>query len=234
MTGTYLGLVPARGGSKGVPRKNVRDLDGKPLIAYTIEAARKAPAIDRTVVTTDDDEIRETALEYGAETPFRRPADLATDDAPMEPVIEHALGYLAGEEGYEPDDVVLLQPTSPLRNAGDVQAAIERYEDADASSLVAVVPDHSNRWRRTPDGPRQLNYENETLRQDKQPEFVETGAIYISDAAAFLETGTLRIGQTTLYEMDRPSAVDIDTPFEFWLAERIMADWPEDGGIDAR
>jgi CMP-N-acetylneuraminic acid synthetase len=227
---SYLGLIPARGGSKGVPQKNIREFAGQPLLTHTIEAATAADQIDRTVVTTDNEKIRAVAREYGAEAPFLRPAELATDDAPAEPVIEHAVNYLAAEDDYECDAVVLLQPTSPLRDAAAIDAAIDRYEEADASSLVAVSEDHSNRWRRTEDGPQQVNYETPTRRQEKAPEYVETGAIYITDTEQFLSTGTIRVGNTALSVMDDYAAVDIDTPFDFWLAEQIMTDWLADDG----
>jgi len=227
MSADYLGLIPARGGSKGVPRKNIREFAGKPLVGHTIETAQEAERLDRTLVTTDDSEIRETARSHGAEAPFLRPAELATDEAPTEPVIRHALEYLDREEDYSPDAVVLLQPTSPLRDSDDITAAIEQYETSDASSVVAVTEDHSNRWRRTDEGAELINYEPATRRQDKGPELVETGAIYVMDAARFLKTGRIRVGTTRLYVMNEASSVDIDTPFDFWLAEQIMTEWDD-------
>jgi len=222
MTDT-LALIPARGGSKGVPRKNVRDLAGRPLIAYTIDAAREASSVDRTVVSTDDEQIRDAALDCGAEVPFLRPAELATDEAPTEPVIEHALRYLTETEDDEFDAVVLLQPTSPLRDSDDVDSAVEQYESADVSSLVAVSEDHSNRWRKTETGAERVNYtESVKRRQEKTPEYVETGAIYITDVESFLETGSIRAGDTSLYVMDERRSVDIDTEFDLWLAEQIL------------
>lgn len=228
----YLALIPARGGSKGVPRKNIKELAGRPLIAHTIEAARETERIDRTLVTTDDEEIRAVAQEHGAEAPFLRPAELATDEAPTEPVIEHALGYLADTDGFECDAVVLLQPTSPLRDAADIGAALDRYEQPGVTSVVAVSEDHSNRWRRTDEGPQQVNYRSGGRRQEKTTEYVETGAIYITDAAKFLETGNIRTGKTMLSVMDGQDAIDIDTPFDFWLAEQIMTEWNADSGED--
>ena len=228
----YLALIPARGGSKGVPRKNIKKLDGRPLIAHTIEAACEADRIDRTVVTTDDEEIRAVAQEHGAEVPFLRPAELATDEAPTEPVIEHALSYLYDTEGFECDAVVLLQPTSPLRDETDIAAALDRYEQPDVTSVVAVSEDHSNRWRRTDEGAQRMNYESTSRRQEKAAEYVETGAIYITDTEQFLETGDIRTGNTVLSVMDDHDAIDIDTPFDFWLAEQIMIEWNTESGED--
>lgn len=228
----YLALIPARGGSKGVPRKNIKELAGRPLIAHTIEAARETERIDRTVVTTDDEEIRAVAREHGAEAPFLRPAELATDEAPTEPVIEHALTYLADTVGYECEAVVLLQPTSPLRDDADIVAAIDQYEQPGVTSLVAVSEDHSNRWRRTDEGPKQVNYRSGGRRQEKTTEYVETGAIYITDTEQFLETGDIRTGKTVLSVMDDHDAIDIDTSFDFWLAEQIMTEWDAEYGED--
>lgn len=224
MTQRYLGLIPARGGSKGVPHKNVREVAGRPLIAYSIDAALDA-RIDRTIVSTDDEEIREVALSHGADAPFLRPEEMATDDAPTEPVIDHAVEYLRDEEDERYDVIVLLQPTTPLRDAADVDAAIERYETTDATSLVAVTEDHSNRWRVTEEGAEKINYDENRRRQEIEPELVENGALYMVDTETFLETGELRAGHTALYVMDEQSSVDIDTPFDLWLAERILEDW---------
>lgn len=222
----YLGLIPARGGSKGIPRKNVREMAGAPLIAHTIEAALDADQLDRTVVSTDDGEIARVARESDADVPFQRPAELATDDAATEPVIEHALTYLAETEDYDPDAVVLLQPTSPLRTSDDVDEAIDRYERENATSLVAVTPDHSNRWRRTEDGAERVTYsDGPTRRQEREPEFVENGAIYVTDTERFLATGDIRIGHTALYEMTEAASVDVDTEFDLWLADQIASQW---------
>lgn len=220
----YLGVIPARSGSKTVPRKNVRELDGKPLLAYTVEAAETS-SIDYTVLSTDSEEIRDVALSHGANAPFLRPPELATDDAPTEPVITHAVEYVEEHDGLEVDAIVLLQPTSPARDADHIDEALSTYEASDGDSLVAVTEDHSNRWRLTEDGATKVNYQDDRRRQEVEPEYVETGAIYVVDRDRFLETSDLRTGATELYVMDRPSSVDIDTPFEFWLAERVIADW---------
>jgi len=226
MSGKYLGLIPARGGSKGVPRKNVRELDGRPLITYTIDAALSAERLDRVLVSTDDEEIRSVSREAGAETPFLRPAKLATDEAPTEPVIHHALDFLSESEGYSPDAVVLLQPTSPLRDDEAIDGALERFDGSGATSLVAVTEDHSNRWRHTDEGAKQLNYTGEvTRRQDKEPEYVENGAIYVTDREAFLKTGRIRVGETALFVMNDRDSIDIDTEFDLWQVEQFMTRW---------
>jgi CMP-N-acetylneuraminic acid synthetase len=222
---SVLGLIPCRGGSKGIPRKNVKPVGGKPLLAHTVEAGHEADRIDRTVVSTDDPEIKEAALEAGADVPFDRPADLATDEAPMEPVVEHAVEWLHEHEGETYDTVALLQATSPLRMPDHVDEAVEQYESADANSLVAVSEGDSYRWRETDEGAEIVNYDHRQRRQDKEPEYVESGALYLVDTDLFLETGDLQAGRTTLFVLDQVSALDIDDPFELWLADRILSEW---------
>lgn len=229
MSGNILGLVPARGGSKGIRRKNIRDVAGVPLIGHSIRAANGAEAIDRTLVSTDDEEIRSVARKYGAEVPFLRPAELAVDETPMEPVIQHAVEYVRSSWGGKWDTLALLQPTSPVRDSADIDGAVERFHERKADSLVSVYEDHSYRWERTEDGGRRKNYRGDRKRrQEKSPEFVETGGIYIVDIDTFLRTGNLQTGRTELYVVDRSTAVDIDTDFELWLARQILTDWIND------
>ncbi|GAB7008108.1 acylneuraminate cytidylyltransferase family protein [Halorubrum trueperi] len=218
----YLGVIPARGGSKGVKRKNVRPFAGQPLIAHTIEAAIDASNLDRTIVTTDDAEIRRVTKEHGAEAPFRRPQELATDDAAMEPVVEHAISYLEDEEGYTCSGIVLLQPTSPHRTADHIDRAIEAHKESPVTTVISGFKDHSYRWRPQKDGAEQLNHTGDaSRRQDKTTEYVENGAIYIVDAEHFRAHGDLRSGTVSLFEMSERRSVDIDTEFDFWLAEQL-------------
>ena len=222
---SVLGLVPCRGGSKGIPRKNVREVAGEPLLAHTVRASRDAERVDRTVVSTDDAEIKEAALEAGAEVPFDRPAELATDEALIEPVIEHAVEWLREHEGETYDTIALLQATAPLRTAEHVDEAVATYEAEDADSLVAVSEGDSYRWRETPDGAEIVNYDSRKRRQEKEPEYVESGALYLVDTDLFLETGDLQAGTTALFVLDRVSALDIDEPFELWMADEILSEW---------
>lgn len=222
--GDVLGLIPCRGGSKGIKRKNIQPVAGEPLLAHTVRASLDADVIDRTVVSTDDAEIKAAAREAGADVPFDRPAKLATDEAPVEPVIEHAIEQVTGgDEQY--DTLVLLQATSPLRTATDVEAAMERYREVGADSLVAVSENHSYRWKETPDGATRRNYDSRKRRQEKEPEYVESGALYAVDIPQFLETGDIQVGRTTLYVLDEISALDIDRPYELWLADKILREW---------
>lgn len=226
--GDTLALVPARGGSKGVERKNIRDCAGEPLLAYSVRAGRNATGVDRTVVSTDDEEIQSVARDVGADAPFLRPAEYATDEASTEPVVRHALEYLHDEAGEAYDKVVLLQPTTPLRTADHVDAALDRYHETGADSLVSVTTDHSYRWERTDEGAVRTNYTDERIRrQDKDPQYVENGAIYVVDAEDFLATGDLHAGRTVLYVMDQTPNVDVDEPFDLWLADRILSEWKD-------
>jgi len=226
MTGSnVLGLIPARGGSKGVLRKNIRELAGIPLIAHSIHAARDATAIDSVVVSTDDEEIAEVAESHGARIPFMRPPELATDEAPTAPVITHALETLH-DAGEEYDAFVLLQPTSPLRTVTHIDEAYSLYEDSDADSVISVYPTYDTRWERTPEGAKKLNYTDAAKRrQDRDPEYVTNGAIYVTNVDLFLQTEEPITGTTKLYEMTERESVDIDTPFDLWLAEQILTEW---------
>jgi len=134
-----LGVITARGGSKGVPRKNIRLLGDKPLIAWSIEAAKGSNLLTDFIISTDDEEIERVAKEWGAPVPFRRPADLATDEAKSIPVIQHALQWMKEHEGKEYDAVMILQPTSPFRTAKDIDACMQKMEDTGCDSVMGVL-----------------------------------------------------------------------------------------------
>jgi len=217
--GEILAIIPARGGSKGIPEKNIAELNDRPLIKYTINASLSSKRIQKTVVTTDCDEIAETAMSAGADVPFMRPSSLAKDETPTEPVVIHALKEIT--ESFS--TFVLLQPTSPLRTAEDIDAAIDIYESSDASSLVSVYEDHSYRWRETDEGAIQINYkEGRKRRQNKSPEYVENGAIYITDVQEFLESELFTAGKTELYKMQKLDSIDIDEPADLRLAKQLI------------
>lgn len=214
-----IAIIPARGGSKGIPEKNIKSLNDKPLIHYTIEAALESSEINEVIVSTDDEKISDVAANAGAKIPFRRPAELAEDESATEPVVRHSLNNMDGEF----EQFVLLQPTSPLRTATHVTEALRRFHSQSVQSLISVVPTHAYRWVRTADGAQQVNYDGERARrQDKTPEYEENGAIYVTNCEAFLQTENLTAGQTELYKMDERSSVDIDEPYDLWLAEQIM------------
>ena len=150
-----LAIIPARGGSKGVPRKNIRQLAGKPLIGWTIETALGSPSIERVIVSTDDDEIARIARDFGAEIPFRQPSELALDHVPDFPVCAYALQWLDTHDAYRPDIVVWLRPTAPLRRVKDIEAVIEMLISTGADSVRSVSPvSHHPYWMKKLDGDR--------------------------------------------------------------------------------
>lgn len=213
-----IGIIPARSGSKGINKKNIKEINDNPLINYTIDSSLKSDSITRTVVTTDSREIANTALEAGAEVPFLRPPSLAEDETPTEPVVTHALSEL--DESFS--ELVLLQPTSPLRTADHIDEAINTYQSTEATSLVSVYEDHSYRWRQTESGATRVNYDGRMRRQDKTSEYVENGAIYITNVETFLDTESLTTGRTELYEMGKLASVDIDEPADLRLAKVLI------------
>ncbi len=221
-----LGIIPARGGSKGVPRKNVRQVAGRPLIAYTLEAAAAARRLSRFVTSTDDAEIAAVAAECGSPV-LRRPPELAADDTPMLRVVEHVLAASAAERGEPPEVVVLLQPTSPLRTAADIDAAVELLLTTGADSVVSVyrVEDHHPaRMYRLRDGCL-LPYEPEPadrLRQALPAVYHRNGAVYACRRALIEERGTLLGGVVRPYMMPRERSINIDDEVDLGLAELLL------------
>ena len=207
-------VVPARGGSKGIPRKNVADLAGKPLLFYTLEAAQGARSVSETVVSSDDEDILALARRQGA-TALARPAALASDHSACEPVVTDALAQL-GRLGRHYQVLVLLQPTSPLRDAGDVEAALKRFFDSDATSLISVYePPHSpcKAFRLDQRGMlRGLVDDGAPFRnrQELPTCFYPNGAIFVTGVDRFLTTGTLFSERTVPFVMPRDKSIDID------------------------
>jgi len=179
-----LAVIPARGGSKSIPGKNLAEVDGRPLISYVIEAARNARRLDRVVVSTEDDEIARVARDWGVEVPFRRPDELATDHVSIIPVVQHALQEMDGV-GFRADLVVSLQPTSPFLEAEDIDRAVLKLEETGADSVVSVQPiahEHPF-WVKSLDGDQVVpfnEYTNESYlqRQDLPPAFIYDGGIF--------------------------------------------------------
>lgn len=223
MGNNIIAIIPARGGSKGIPRKNMRLLAGKPLIAYSIEAAFKSKYINRVVVSTEDDEIAEISKKYGAEV-IERPEELATDSAPTEPVIEHVLEWLKEQEYYKPDIIILLQPTSPLRTGKHIDEALDMFLNGYFGSLLSVCQSSAFIWKMEESGAYSINYDykNRPRRQDKEPEYIENGAIYIMRYKVLMENHNRLGGKIGLYIMPEEYSTEIDTEFDFYLCEHII------------
>lgn len=222
-----LAIIPARGGSKGLPKKNILTLGGKPLIAHTIEAALAARSIERIVVSTESAEIAEIARRYGAEVPFLRPPELARDDTPTLPVLQHVVRDLIAAGNQEPEIVVLLQPTSPLRRAEDIDRAVDMLEETAADSIVSLcAAEHHPAWMRRIECGRVLPFlENTpecTRRQDLPPVYRLNGAIYVTRGRVLLRENVLLGRDTRALVMDAESSVDIDTPLDLKLAALIL------------
>lgn len=225
-------LVPARGGSKSIPRKNLRLLGGHPLVAWSIAAARLATRVDTVLVSTDDEEIAEVARHYGAETPFLRPAGLAQDDTPDLPVFEHALHWLERERGQTPDVVVQLRPTSPLRPPGLVDEGLELLaRDDDADSLRAVTHPSENPFKMWTLSGRYLapllaGEEAEPWnlpRQQLPVTFWQTGHLDITRRKTILQQSSMTGRRVVPLVVEPVYAVDIDTlehlAYAQWLLE---------------
>lgn len=235
-----LAVIPARGGSKGIPRKNIRDFAGYPLIAYSIAAARQAETVTRVIVSTDDEEIAAVARQYGAETPFLRPPALALDSTPDLPVFQHALNWLQEHEGYWPDVVVQLRPTSPVRPRTLVDEAVRiLLAHPEADSVRGVVPAGQNphkMWRIDPESGRMHNLLGvpgvpepyNAPRQELPPVYWQTGHIDAVRPATILEKGSMSGAVILPVQVDPRYTVDIDTLSDWQRAEWLV----QYGGLD--
>ncbi|MFL6200264.1 MAG: cytidylyltransferase domain-containing protein [Thermoanaerobaculia bacterium] len=226
-----LGIVPARGGSKGIPGKNVRLLGGKPLLAWTAEAALAARRLSRVVLTTDDERIAEVGRACGLEVPFLRPAELAQDDTPTLPVLRHAVAELE-KAGDRFDAVCLLQPTSPFRRADDIDGCIELLETGlDAVvSVLPVPPEHNPHWVYFRDGDGLLRLatgEEQPIprRQELPPAFHRDGAVYVTRRDVLMEGNSLygkRLGGYLIEALIDSRGVNLDTPADWERAEKLV------------
>ena len=217
-----LAVIPARGGSKGVPRKNLRPIMGKPLVYFSIKVAVSCNLVDKVVVSSDDKEILEIAKKFGAE-PLVRPKSISGDEVTTEDVMTHAIKKLA-KKGYFPDYVMLLQPTSPFRESKDILGAIQTIIKDKSDSLISVVPSHAFIWKNFSKGPNPINYDykNRMRRQDLEPEFKENGSIYITKTNLFLKNNNRLGGNISLFVMDELKGFEIDTISDFILIEHLM------------
>ena len=221
---TFLAVIPARGGSKRLPRKNVLDLAGKPLIAWTIEAAKNSKYIDKFIVSTDDQEIKTVSEQYGAEV-LTRPGELATDTATSVDVVLHAIN--AQNKSY--DYVVLLQPTSPLRTAQHIDEAIELLFEKNAKAIISVCEtDHSPLWSNTlPEDGSMDNFIREEVKgkrsQDLPTYYRLNGAVYIADTQSVINEKSFYPENTYSYPMEKSLSIDVDDAFDFKLLEVVLS-----------
>ena len=230
MSARVLGLIPARGGSRGVPRKNIRLVAGKPLIAYAIEAAKASQLLTRCVVSTEDPEIAQIARSFGCEV-IKRPADLAQDTTPTLPVIQHVLEFLDQHERYRPDITVLLQPTAPLRTDRHIDEAVALLKNADVDSVVSVspVPGHYNpHWQFVIQDSELRLFTGQPLRrmitrrQGLPVTYTRNGAIYAFRTAIVFEQGNFYGDRCAAYVMHAEDSVNIDSEEDLCLAERLI------------
>ncbi|MFC2051134.1 cytidylyltransferase domain-containing protein [Chloroflexota bacterium] len=223
-----LAVIPARGDSKGMPGKNTLDLLGKPVIAYTIETAQQSKYLDRIVVSTDDEKIAEVAKEYGAEVPFIRPAELAEDDVPLIPdVLRHAAKELARSENFDAEIIVMLQPTSPLRQARYVDLAIDKLLNTkcDWVTTVSEAHPHPFRMRRMKGDKLEPLFEAENIwaqRQDLPPVYHLSGAVYVTWKEVIMGEEVFLDKDWRGVIMKEEDAIDIDTLTDFLVAEAIL------------
>lgn len=224
-----LGLVPARGGSKGVSRKNVCIVAGRPLLHYTADAARAATRLARVVLSTEDPEIARVGLACGLEVPFTRPAALAADETPMMPVVQHALSMLSAA-GDEFDAVCLLQPTNPLRRAEDIDGAVDLLERSGADSVISVVDageKHPARMKYVTDEGRLVDppfaeaFEGQR-RQDLPKLYLREGSLYVTRTPVLLRDGSFKGRDCRAWVVAEERACNIDTPFDLFIAEQLL------------
>lgn len=222
-----LAVIPARSGSRGLPDKNIRLLSGKPLMAYSVEAARDSGLFDRIYVSTDSEKYKEIGEDYGASVPFLRPENLAGDTASSWDAVKHALTVFE-EMGEEYEEIALLQPTSPLRSAEDIRMAHNLMEEKKAQAVIGVCPmDHSPLWSNTlpKDGSMAGFIRPEVMQSARQalPEYYRiNGAMYFIKKACLNEIEHLYENECFAYVMPAERSVDIDTITDFYLAEALL------------
>jgi len=226
-------IILARGGSKGLPRKNIRPLTGKPLVAYTIEAALESKYLDRVIVSSEDKEIMKVAKEYGAEAPFRRPAKYAIDSASAESVIQHAVLWLEEKEKYYPDIIVYMQTTSPVRRKGLVDEVVEKFIESKADTVLTAWPNDHYFWRKSgekikridvylKDGKTKVKKDEYANRQNKDWLYMENGSVYAIKPALAKKGKRLGKKIAIVEDDELGSIVDIHDQFDWWLAEQII------------
>jgi CMP-N,N'-diacetyllegionaminic acid synthase len=223
-----MALIPARSGSKGIKDKNILRIADKTVMDYTVEAGLAAKMIDRVIVSTDSQRYRDIALAAGAEAPFLRPGELAMDNTPSIQVIIHALEWLADNENYRPEILVLLQPTTPLRNAQHIDEAINQMLDSGADSVVSLVESQKCLYRLCEldeNGKvKILEHTNYARRQEAPMVYRENGAIYASYVSRILSQGKLLGESIAGYVMSEKDSIDLDTELDLKLLEILLSE----------
>ena len=220
-----IAIIPARGGSKGVPRKNVRPVAGKPLLAWNIEAAVNAHTVDAVYVSTDDDEIAAVAEQYGAKV-VRRPPEISGDTASSESALLHVIETLS-KQGVDPEEIVFMQCTSPLTASEDIDACVEKLESSGADSAFTAKEFFYFIWKVLPDGSCDgINHDKRfrPRRQDREPQYEENGAVYVMKTAGFLKAKHRFFGKTVMSLMPESRCFEIDTEFDLEVAGRILSE----------
>lgn len=221
----YLVIIPARGGSKGLPGKNIRPICGEPLIAWSVKSALEAPSVGRVIVSTDDPAIAECAVRAGAEVPFMRPLHLAEDATPTEPVLLHVIDTLE-EQGQVVENIILLQPTSPCRRPGVLEKAIHYFESTQSDSLLSVCRNHHFFWKNPNDPQALYDFKNRPRRQDipeSEVWFRENGSIYITRASILRQMNNRLGGKVAMLEMTEEESWEIDSLADFEVVQALMA-----------
>lgn len=227
---SVVAIVPARAGSRSIPNKNIELLAGEPLISHTIVTALSAESVSRVVVSTDSAEIAEVARFFGAQVPFIRPEELAQDNTPGIVPILHAVEWFERSEDYRPEYVIMLQPTSPLRTSEDIEAAIHLALEVQADAVVSVGPvsQHPFWMKNVTDDGRLTDFLSldraYVRRQDLPPAYALNGAIYLANRALLLDKETWYTDRTYAYIMPVERSLDIDTPWDLYLANLILKD----------
>ena len=221
-----LAIIPARGGSKGVPRKNILPICGKPLIGWTIDAAKAARTVNRVVVSTDDPEIASVAKDFGAEVVWR-PEEISGDSASSEEALLHVLEHLDNTENYKPKLLVFLQCTSPLTIAEDIDGTIEAMVESCADTALATTPFHYFLWKQNAqENAEGINHDKciRQLRQERKSQLLETGAVYVMNARDFRREKTRFFGRTAMYVMPKERCLEIDDPVDIQVAAVLLRD----------
>ena len=222
-----IGIIPARGDSKGILHKNIKLLAGKPLIAYTIEAALKSKFLDRVIVSTDSKKIAKIAKEYGTEVPFLRPERLAKDATPIISVLKHAVRWLEKKENYSTDIVVTLQPTSPLRQTTDINRAVKKIIETGADSVVSVCQAKDNPYwmmmvRKDRIFPFMDSNKHYSRRQALPRLYMLNGAVYVTRIETLTKESKILSNNSRAIIMEQKNSLDIDDEMDFKLAELIL------------